>query len=318
MLLAFIITAAALFFILHKKSPTPSSPIEGPPPAEVSNGDVVVAAPEFAPREVEYGPAKLTLDSGTEIRFASPRVSVESEVVLLKGRLTATVRPLQKGESFKVSTFNVTAGVRGTKFTVAIIGGIFTIVQVIEGHVWIEAATGTPVMLEPGQEAHIHGIWEPEIIDSKNKDRSVDDLSSILNQPPPIEEPAAGASTTTEGGGVISGEGTWSNNLGFAGSVLLSIDLKKGSYTGTFHGENKAGANTARVVTLDGKCGGSYKGDASSGSLDGWIEFVGTDPASGRRTPGMRGRASGTLQNGSITGSYEGAQEHGEFTVKMK
>ncbi len=317
MAIVLLLTAGILFLILQKRdlAPGQTATEQAAVPEE---GDVQVSAPPDGVRELDFGPARLVLDTGAEIRLTSPKVTIDSEVVLLKGRLTATVRPLQRGESFKVRTFNITAGVRGTKFTVAIIGGIVTIVHVIEGSVWIEAATGNPIMLSPGQSAHAHGMSDPEIIDSREKSDASNDLSALLDKPV-LPDPNTASSTSSTAGDILQGSGTWNNSLGFSGPITLSIDLKMGTYTGQFRGENKtAGAATDRAVTLDGRCGGTFKGTRSSGTLDGWVEFSGTDAKTGLRTPGLRGQASGSLNAGTITGTFQGAQQKGEFKLNLK
>lgn len=124
-------------------------------PPQIIEAGKTITAPADGVLELEHGPAKLVLDTGSVIVLSS-----QSEIILKSGRVSAHVRPLGIGENFKVRTFNTTAGVRGTRFSVSVIKDVRTIISVSEGHVYAEGLTGKKIELEAGHSASIDGMAE--------------------------------------------------------------------------------------------------------------------------------------------------------------
>jgi hypothetical protein len=123
----------------------------------------VVQADASGPKVVRYGPAELTVETGSRVVLPGTGAFFGTEVKLERGRVRARVDHLGDGRHFAVRTFNCVAGVRGTEFVVSIVEGAGTIVDVRQGIVQVASLTGDSVMVRAGQRSVVTVDLLPEL-----------------------------------------------------------------------------------------------------------------------------------------------------------
>jgi hypothetical protein len=144
-----ILIALGAYFIFTSRTQNAIATSGRPPSA--FEPERVVQAGETGPKTVRYGPAELTVETGSRIVLPGTGAFFGNEIRLERGRVRARVDHLASGRYFAVRTFNCVAGVRGTVFSVALLEGSGTIVDVTEGSVAVASLEGDSVIVGAGQ-----------------------------------------------------------------------------------------------------------------------------------------------------------------------
>ncbi len=182
-LLSLALIAGAYFSYVHYNA----DGAEPPAAAAVFTPDRVVQAPNDGAIEIDYGPARITVETGSRVVLPGAGLFHGREVTLEKGSVRARVDQLARGRRFSVRTFNCVAGVRGTDFKVAIVDGGNTVVDVEEGRIWVENMKGDTLILGEGHRTVVT-LEERPIFIEKPSPNVFDDIprqGTTLSVPPP-------------------------------------------------------------------------------------------------------------------------------------